>query len=54
MGVKFGISMYIEGVQEGAKKTGPRRELTGEWKLYSYKLYYVWSSLNLLALEFGI
>jgi hypothetical protein len=38
----------IEGVKEGAKKTGPRREeLTGEGKLYSYRLYYVWSSLNI-------
>jgi hypothetical protein len=47
-GVKLGISLYVEGVQEGAKKTGPRREeLTGEWKLYSYKLYYVWSLLNI-------
>jgi len=48
MGVRLGISLYIEGVQEGAMKTGPRREeLTAEWKLYSYKLCYVWSSLNI-------
>jgi hypothetical protein len=47
-GVKLVISLHIEGVQKGAKETGPRREeLTGEWKLCSYKLYYVWSSINI-------
>jgi len=48
MCVRLGISLYIEGVQEGAKKTGPREEeWAGEWKLYSYKLYFVWCSLNI-------
>jgi hypothetical protein len=48
MGVKLCISLYIEDVHEGAKKIGPRREeLTGKWKLYSYKPYFVWSSLNI-------
>ena len=47
-GVRLGILLYIKGVQEGAKKTEPRREeLAEERKLYSYKLYYMWSSLNI-------
>jgi hypothetical protein len=50
MGVKLVIALHIEGVQKDAKKTGPRREeLTGEWKLYSYKLYYVWSVSSVIC-----
>jgi hypothetical protein len=47
------MSPHIEVVQKGAKKTPRREELTGGWKLYSYKLYYVWSSINISSVIFS-